>query len=148
MRANGSISMRQDWHPDPLGDGGGYYTRWPVEWHGGPIAEIDLLEYERIARGIAARPGAIVRWGRWRLAVVATTPLYSYPRVYVTRDLRWAWWYALRWRVDEHAAWLKVRLIATAAIWGLGRYDWSADPSWDEIHAVAWMKRKWHAIRH
>lgn len=149
MKADASISVRATFHPDPLGDGhSGYTTIAPETWHGGPVAEIDTFDlYARqITRSATLPPvGSILRWGRWRLAVVAHGALGR--SIYVTRDLRWARWYALRWRLEAGAALTKARIIATAAIWGLGRYSWAAGPTWDQIHAVAWAKARWHALR-
>lgn len=134
--------MRRDWYEDPLGSGSAYCVDTPIGWEGGPIAAIPFRELPNIP---ALAVGDHFTFGPWSLVVVALSD-FQYQQVYATRDLRWAWWYALRFRAARAWQPFKCRVIATCAVWGLAKYDWNASASWSQIYAVAWVQQKLKGI--
>lgn len=138
MKADAIITMRTEYHPDPLNSGSGYATHTPVKWEGGPIAVIPFREMPHIA---AFAVGDRFTFGPWLVVVIALGGFQS-QSAYVTRDLRWAWWYAFRFWAARHWRPFKCRVIATCAVWGLAKYEWNAEVSWSEIYAVAWLKAR------
>lgn len=134
MIANARIICHTKWHTDPLDPGTGHAVPDTWEWAGGGIASID----RRMLTHSDARVGEVVCIGPWRLAIVAHD---WHRRVFVTRRLRWAWWYRTRWEISRVWHPIKSRIIATCAVWGLGRYAWGTIPQWTDIHAIAWLKR-------
>lgn len=146
MQATARITVRSEYHPDPFNDAAGYTLSVPVAWEGGAIARIDFFFLSRQHNDVPPIGGYLFI-GPWLVEVVGIDA----PYVYVTRCTAWAWWYAYRWRLAEWYRWTKVRLIATCAVWGLGRYEWSSTASWDDIHLVRrirqWWKEATDAIR-
>jgi hypothetical protein len=136
MQPNGTIEYDHDnaWHPSPD------RTVFPLVWRGGPIARISHQILYRES-GIRHYPvaGEVVHLRMWRIRVIESD--YS-GYLIVMAD---GWQARVRVplaKLDRFWRQIKARIIVTFGVWGLANWDWGLEPSWSDIHLVAWIKRK------
>lgn len=98
---------------------------------GYPVADIDE----------DCRIGDIVTLGPYRLRVIAP---YDYVSMaaYAMRDGWKARAYGLWYRAAGPLRRTYQRLIVTAAVWGLARFQLHVEPSWCDLHIVRWWQGK------
>jgi hypothetical protein len=133
MEPNAHIVVSSSYCPDPIYPTGGYHAVDAWRWEGGDVAAID---WHALPHGWDdAQVGATHIIGPWHVTIIAVREWRM--DVLVTRRQGLAWLYILRWRCVRVYDWVKHRVIATAAIWGLGCYDWARTAAWSDIYAVA-----------
>lgn len=114
--------------------------RW-YRWEGGTIARLDLFDVPDL-RDRAFRPGQFIRLGALRLLVVQVE---SHRRsLLVAYNTRWAAWYLALAHIEQLRDYVRPRIIATLAIWGLARWNHNRILTWTDIHAVRWLVQRLH----
>jgi hypothetical protein len=87
-------------------------------------------------------PGQVVTLGPYRLRLI-TGEDWNYMAVYAMHDGWKARAYALWYRAAKPLRRTYHRLILTAAVWGLARFQQYVEPSWRDLHIV----RRWRKGR-
>lgn len=129
-------------HRNPLG----HIERYDYRWEGGNTAAISnslLFKRMRTEDYIRLCSGAVFTLGPFQLRILEDDPFRDI--TYVARD---GWRTTLRYyfhRATRSLDLIYRRLIISAAVWGLARYDRAAIPSWRDLDLTRWLTAMWRS---
>lgn len=114
------------------------------EWDesdGDPMARLNgsaLCTFDGVVR-MMTRSGDVLQLGNLRVRVI--TYDYCSNQYTIMQDGWRAWFSAFLWNpLTETIDLIYRRSIITLAVWGLAKFNRGAQPAWQDIYALAWIR--------
>lgn len=114
--------------------------RIEYEWRGGSIVDITDRYLYRAGIYGSLSIGSVVNIGPFRLIVLD----YDQPRrayTFCRTGFKGTVKYSV-YRLTKHFDFIYRRLVITAAVWGLAKYEDYSVPTWRDVYFLAWLAKR------